>query len=55
LSRICRSGSTNPTNAPRYAKQIKVIEEECDSITHRVVESLHKTFITRSIATTSID
>jgi predicted phosphate transport protein (TIGR00153 family) len=29
-----------------HAKAIKVIEEECDSITHRVVESLHKTFIT---------
>src|SRR3954468_10160929 len=29
-----------------HAKTIKVIEEECDSITHRVVASLHKTFIT---------
>ena len=28
------------------AKAIKVLESECDSITHRVVESLHKTFIT---------
>jgi predicted phosphate transport protein (TIGR00153 family) len=29
-----------------YARDIKIIEEECDAITHRVVESLHKTFIT---------
>jgi uncharacterized protein len=36
----------DPGNAPRYAKAIKIIEEECDSITHRVVEKLHKTFIT---------
>jgi predicted phosphate transport protein (TIGR00153 family) len=33
-------------NAGMHAKAIKVIEEECDSITHRVVERLHKTFIT---------
>ena len=28
------------------AKEIKAFEEECDSITHRVVEKLHKVFIT---------
>ena len=32
--------------APARAKDIKRIEEECDSITHAVVASLHKTFIT---------
>lgn len=36
----------DPVNAVEHAKKIKVIEEECDAITHRVVESLHKTFIT---------
>lgn len=34
------------SKAPSRAKEIKAIEEECDSITHRVVEKLHKTFIT---------
>jgi uncharacterized protein len=33
-------------NAAVHAKTIKVIEEACDSITHKVVESLHKSFIT---------
>lgn len=33
-------------NAAAMARDIKAIEEQCDSITHRVVESLHKTFIT---------
>ncbi len=28
------------------AREIKVIEEACDSITHRVVEKLHRVFIT---------
>jgi uncharacterized protein len=36
----------DPSNMVARARHIKVIEEECDSITHRVVESLHKTFIT---------
>jgi predicted phosphate transport protein (TIGR00153 family) len=36
----------DPSNAAVHAKAIAVIEEECDAITHRVVESLHKTFIT---------
>jgi predicted phosphate transport protein (TIGR00153 family) len=36
----------DPSGASSKAKRIKVIEEECDSITHRVVERLHKTFIT---------
>jgi S-adenosylmethionine synthetase len=33
----------DPANAVAHAKKIKQFEEECDSITHRVVESLHKT------------
>jgi predicted phosphate transport protein (TIGR00153 family) len=32
--------------AAARSKQIKQIEEECDTITHAVVASLHKTFIT---------
>lgn len=38
--------SDDLSNAAQQAKAIKAIESECDSITHRVVESLHKTFIT---------
>jgi uncharacterized protein len=33
-------------DAPARAKVIKQIEEDCDAITHAVVASLHKTFIT---------
>jgi len=36
----------DPANAVLHAKKVKAFEEECDAITHRVVESLHKTFIT---------
>lgn len=36
----------NPADALGAAKQIKAIEEACDAVTHRVVESLHRTFIT---------
>jgi uncharacterized protein len=36
----------NLHDAPARARDIKAIEEQCDSITHKVVESLHKTFIT---------
>ncbi len=36
----------DPGDVVARAKQIKAIEEECDSITHRVVESLHRVFIT---------
>ena len=36
------------------AERVKRIEHECDEITHAVVAGLHKTFITRSIGTTSI-
>ena len=36
----------DPSNVVARAQQIKAIEEACDSITHQVVESLHKTFIT---------
>jgi uncharacterized protein len=36
----------NLADATKVAKEIKIIEEQCDSITHRVVASLHKTFIT---------
>jgi len=35
------------------AGRIKEIEHETDVITHQCVEALHKTFITRSSATTS--
>jgi predicted phosphate transport protein (TIGR00153 family) len=33
-------------DSPALAKDIKRIEEECDTITHAVISSLHKTFIT---------
>ncbi len=33
-------------NIPAKAKRIKEIEEETDTITHKCVEALHKTFIT---------
>lgn len=36
-------GAGDPT---AKAREIKVIEEQCDSITHGVVEKLHKVFIT---------
>jgi uncharacterized protein len=36
----------DPADVMARARQIKVIEEQCDSITHRVVESLHRVFIT---------
>src|SRR6266481_5957048 len=36
----------DPTDLESKAKRIKQIEHECDEITHAVVESLHKTFIT---------
>src|SRR5688572_8057535 len=36
----------NMPDAHLRSKEIKNIEEQCDSITHKVVESLHKTFIT---------
>jgi predicted phosphate transport protein (TIGR00153 family) len=36
----------DPANAVAHAKKVKQFEEDCDAITHRVVESLHKTFIT---------
>jgi predicted phosphate transport protein (TIGR00153 family) len=36
----------DPTDIAGKARQIKVLEEQCDAITHRVVERLHKTFIT---------
>jgi predicted phosphate transport protein (TIGR00153 family) len=35
-----------PTNLEMQAERVKQIEHECDEITHAVVESLHKTFIT---------
>jgi predicted phosphate transport protein (TIGR00153 family) len=34
------------TDVHARAKEIKVIEDECGAITHRVVAQLHKTFIT---------
>jgi len=36
----------NPTDLESRAERIKQIEHECDEITHAVVASLHKTFIT---------
>jgi len=33
-------------DAGTKAKEIKSLETQCDSVTHRVVEKLHKTFIT---------
>jgi predicted phosphate transport protein (TIGR00153 family) len=36
----------NPTGLEARADRVKQIEHECDEITHAVVESLHKTFIT---------
>jgi len=45
----CRAFLTlaeHPENVEVRSREIKVIEEECDTITHKVVESLHKTFIT---------
>jgi hypothetical protein len=35
-----------PTGLEAKAERVKRIEHECDDITHAVVESLHKTFIT---------
>jgi uncharacterized protein len=37
---------TTGANIPAKAKRIKEIEHETDTITHRCVEALHKTFIT---------
>ncbi len=34
------------TSATAKSREIKVLEEQCDAITHGVVEKLHKTFIT---------
>ena len=36
----------DPSNGVARARDIKAYEEQCDSITHRVVEKLHKVFIT---------
>jgi predicted phosphate transport protein (TIGR00153 family) len=36
----------DPTGLEAKAERVKRIEHECDDITHAVVESLHKTFIT---------
>src|SRR4051794_4031902 len=36
----------DPSNSVARARDIKVIEEQCDAITHRVVAKLHKVFIT---------
>ncbi len=36
----------NSADVARRAKEIKAFEEACDSVTHRVVEKLHKVFIT---------
>ena len=36
----------NPANLEIQAERVKQIEHECDEITHAVVQSLHKTFIT---------
>ena len=36
----------DPTDLEAKAERVKTIEHECDDITHAVVASLHKTFIT---------
>jgi predicted phosphate transport protein (TIGR00153 family) len=36
----------DPSNSVARARDIKVLEEQCDAITHRVVAKLHKVFIT---------
>src|SRR5436190_4955287 len=36
----------DPTNSVARGRDIKAFEEQCDAITHRVVEKLHKVFIT---------
>ena len=36
----------NPADLEAQAERVTQIEHECDDITHAVVESLHKTFIT---------
>jgi predicted phosphate transport protein (TIGR00153 family) len=36
----------NPADLESQAQRVTQIEQECDEITHAVVESLHKTFIT---------
>jgi predicted phosphate transport protein (TIGR00153 family) len=38
--------SEDLSRSPTRAKEIKAIEEQCDAVTHRVVEKLHKVFIT---------
>ena len=40
-------------SAAEACPKIKAIENDCDQITHHVVERLHKVFITTSTATTS--
>jgi predicted phosphate transport protein (TIGR00153 family) len=45
----CRAFVTlieDPGRADVHARTVKEFEEACDAITHRVVEKLHKTFIT---------
>jgi predicted phosphate transport protein (TIGR00153 family) len=45
----CRAFVTlieDPARADVHARTVKEFEEACDSITHRVVEKLHRTFIT---------
>jgi predicted phosphate transport protein (TIGR00153 family) len=36
----------NPSDIPGQARRIKEVEHEGDGITHRAVETLHKTFVT---------
>jgi len=45
LPRVSRDGR-EPDELEIQAERVKQIEHECDEITHAVVQSLHKTFIT---------
>jgi uncharacterized protein len=44
--RVFLALSQDLSRSAEQAREIKALEEQCDSITHRVVEKLHKTFIT---------
>jgi uncharacterized protein Yka (UPF0111/DUF47 family) len=46
--------SAAPKDTEREAAQIKSVEHEGDEITHRTIEMLHQTFLTRSTAPTSM-
>ena len=52
-ARLCAQGidafvalTRTPERATELAKQIKVLEHECDAVTHQCIAELHTTFIT---------